>query len=88
MDQEKPSLDDLRIERGGKKAGSQKGLGWAVVLIVLLVLAAGVLWWLKQPKTLIVKTAIAHENRAATGERTVLNASGDCSLAAASPMAE
>ncbi|HEY5913091.1 MAG TPA: efflux RND transporter periplasmic adaptor subunit [Verrucomicrobiae bacterium] len=75
MTETKPSLNDLRIERG-QRPGSR---GWVwVVLVVLVVLAAGgaVLWGLRGARQVPVKTASAREAGAGPADRTVLNASG------------
>ena len=76
MSSPNPSLDGLRIHR--KPDATTGSRSWLVVaIIVLLGLAAGVTWWLRQPKTLLVKTVAAREvSGGQTGERTVLNASG------------
>src|SRR5688572_25434083 len=76
MSSQKPSLDDLRIERGSKPQTSP--LRWLVpVIILLLLLAAG--WWFMRPKPVEARTTLARELVASGGEaekRTVLNASG------------
>ena len=76
MSSPNPSLDGLRIHR--KPDATTGSRSWLVVaIIVLLGLAAGVTWWLRQPKALLVKTVAAREvSGGQTGERTVLNASG------------
>lgn len=75
-------IKDLRIERPARVESS--GAGWTVVLILLVLGAAGAgaYWWTTQPKGIPVRTAVVQEiggGASATGaaaERTVLNASG------------
>jgi uncharacterized protein HemX len=76
MSSPNPSLDGLRIHRKpGAAAGNRS---WLVVALVLLLgLGAGVAWWVRQSKVMVVKTAVAREvSGGQPGERTVLNASG------------
>jgi RND family efflux transporter MFP subunit len=75
MNQAKPPLDDLRIERK-ERAPSKPRPGLAVGFLVLLLLAGGVSWWLSRPKVLQVRTVAAREASTQGNERTVLNASG------------
>ena len=76
MSQQKPSLDELRIER--KHAPSPTLRPTHVVVVILLLLLAGVALWLwKRPKAIAVRTATVREVASnGSGERTVLNASG------------
>jgi HlyD family secretion protein len=75
MDPQKPALDDLRIKRSDKPESNLRI--WPVAIgIVVLALAAVVIWWLTQPKAIEVRTAVAREIPSGGGERTVLNASG------------
>jgi RND family efflux transporter MFP subunit len=72
----KPSLDDLRIERG-TKPDSNLRTGPVFIGLIVLCLAAAIIWWLNRPRAIAVRTVVARE--AATrdaGDRTVLNASG------------
>jgi RND family efflux transporter MFP subunit len=76
MEQTTPKLDDLRIERDRRP---EPGSGWwplLVLLALVLALAAGGFWWLKRPKAIEVRTALAREAAGGASERTVLNASG------------
>jgi RND family efflux transporter MFP subunit len=76
MDPQKPTLDDLRIKRSDKPESNLRIRPVAIGVFVL-VLAAGVIWWLTRPKAIEVHTAIAREiGGSSSGERTVLNASG------------
>ncbi|HWA26243.1 MAG TPA: efflux RND transporter periplasmic adaptor subunit [Lacunisphaera sp.] len=74
MSSPRPSLDDLRIERGSPPAPRRTLPLVLGALLLALVLAVG--WWLMRPKTPEVRTAVAREVSVAAGERTVLNASG------------
>ena len=75
----KPSptrLDELRIERDQKTDAPRRvwPIAGAIVGVLVVALAA---WWLMRPKAVEVRTAMAGEaTAAASGERTVLNASG------------
>lgn len=75
MDPQKPTLDDLRIKRSDKPESNLRIRPVAIGIFVL-VLAAGVIWWLTRPKAIEVRTAVAHEIGGASGDHTVLNASG------------
>lgn len=75
MDPQKPALDDLRIKRSEKPESNLRI--WPVTIaVVVLALAAIVIWWLAQPKAIEVRTEVAREISSGAGERTVLNASG------------
>lgn len=72
---EKPSLDELRIDRSAGAVAPPRRRFWLTLLVVLLVLG-GLVGFLLRPRTTPVTTALA-EAAAVTGEpRTVLNASG------------
>ena len=76
MSPPKPSLDDLRIERG-TKPDSNLRIGPILIGLLILVLVAAVVWWLNRPKAIEVRTVLAREaGGPGIGERTVLNASG------------
>jgi len=75
MNSPKPTLDDLRIERTEKpRSGSR--FFWVGFVAVLLALGLVVVWWLKRPKAIEVKTVAARALTSGGAERTVLNASG------------
>jgi RND family efflux transporter MFP subunit len=74
MDQTKPSLNDLRIER--KEPAKSSMRLWQMALAVLIVGAAFALWWFTQPTALAVRTAPVRETTTGGTTRTVLNASG------------
>ena len=75
MKSDKPTLDDLRIER--RPEAPPQSRGWLVALAVAVLLLAGtVAWWFKRPRAIEVQTVPALPAASAGGERTVLNASG------------
>jgi HlyD family secretion protein len=74
MDQPKPSLDDLRIER---KPESESNLRtWVTIGFVVLSVAGAALWWWTPSKAVEVRTLAVHETSNASADHTVLNASG------------
>ncbi len=75
MNEPKPSLNDLRIERGATPAG-KPWTWWVLVAVVLLGVAAFSTWRLRGARPVQVRTTAAREAGASTAERTVLNASG------------
>jgi RND family efflux transporter MFP subunit len=75
MDPQKPALDDLRIKRNDKPESNFR-IRPVAIGIFALVLAAGVIWWLTRPKAIEVRTVVAREISGASGDHTVLNASG------------
>ncbi len=75
MNNPKPSLDDLRIERKERPASSSRA-GLLLILSLLFVLAVAGWWWWNRPRAVEVRTAIAQQTGTTSGERTVLNASG------------
>jgi RND family efflux transporter MFP subunit len=75
MDPQKPALDDLRIRRSDKPESNLRIRPVAIGIFVL-VLTAGVIWWLTRPKAIEVRTTVAREIGGASGDHTVLNASG------------
>ena len=75
MDPQKPALDDLRIKRSDKPESNLR-IRPVAVGIFILVLAGGVIWWLARPKATGVHTVVAREIGGASGDHTVLNASG------------
>lgn len=75
MNQTKPSLDDLRIER---KTSSDAGpRAWIWVLLLLLLAGGGAaIWYLRGTSAIDVRTVVARETGGSLVDRTVLNASG------------
>ena len=77
MSPPKPTLDDLRIERGAKPDRPVRI--WPIAIsIAALVVVGLVVWWLNRPKPIAVRTVLARETGSASNslDRTVLNASG------------
>jgi HlyD family secretion protein len=76
MDPQKPALDDLRIKRSDAPESNSR-IRLVAIGLVVLALAALVIWWLTRPKGVEVHTAVARETGGAGGgDHTVLNASG------------
>src|SRR5882724_10170533 len=76
MDQPKPSLDDLRIER--KTGPELRSKSWPVfvVVLILLLFGGGAWWWRARADVIEVRTVAVREIASGGPERTVLNASG------------
>src|SRR5262249_336353 len=75
MSQTKAPLDDLRIERKERPPSGHR-TGLTVLVLTVLLIAAGIVWWLTRSKVFEVQTVAAREIAGAGSERTVLNASG------------
>ncbi|HXP60179.1 MAG TPA: efflux RND transporter periplasmic adaptor subunit [Dongiaceae bacterium] len=76
MDEPRPRLDELRIERTDRPESSRRfGLWVACIGVVVLLVGAGG-WLLKGSQGIEVRTAAARETVAGGLERVVLNASG------------
>ena len=75
MSSNKPSLDDLRIERPAAGESKVRPWIWLIVLAVIAVAAVG-LWRFRPSDAIPVRTAIAREIGGTAPDRTVLNASG------------
>jgi RND family efflux transporter MFP subunit len=71
----KPTLDDLRIARSAKPAAPKRILP-AILVIGILAVVALIAWWSMRPRAAAVRTVMAREVARASGDRTVLNASG------------
>src|SRR6266481_8678437 len=76
MNSPKPKLDDLRIERPDKPESNSQTWMWGAVLLVVLAVTAGIVWWLRQSNVVEVRTVIAREVSTSSTDHTVLNASG------------
>ena len=74
MSTERPSLDDLKIDRSGDGA-EPRGYLWIVILALVLVGAAGLYFFLREPRK-EVTTMAARETQLSSSGQTVLNASG------------
>jgi RND family efflux transporter MFP subunit len=76
MSSPKPTLDDLRIARSANPEGPKRILPAVLAIGALVVAAALVAWWSLRPRTIAVHAAMTREVTRASGDRTVLNASG------------
>lgn len=76
MSSKKSSIQDLRIERPRESGSPLRA--WTILLVLgVLGAAAGTAWWFTRTRPLEVRTAVVTEAPAtASGEHTVLNASG------------
>jgi len=75
MSSPKPTLDDLRIERSPEPEPTSQFWPVAIVILVLALVMA-VVWWLKRPAPVPVRTVLVREATSDGTERTVLNSSG------------
>jgi RND family efflux transporter MFP subunit len=71
---EKPSLDDLKIDRSGEGVES-RGYLWIGVLLLVLAGGAGLFFFLREPRK-DVRAVAARETQLSSSGQTVLNASG------------
>jgi len=73
---EKPTLDQLRIERAPEKETPGFNKTWLfIAVLLLLAVSAGYYYWLKPSSSIEVRTVVARELRSEAAA-TVLNASG------------
>jgi RND family efflux transporter MFP subunit len=76
MNQPKPSLEELRIQRP-ETPPSRKSTVWILAVLLVLLLGGAGAWWFTRGKPVAVRTALARETGVSgSGDRTVLNASG------------
>jgi RND family efflux transporter MFP subunit len=75
MTAQKPTLDDLRIARSTNPSAPKRILP-VVLGMVALVVIAFIAWWSLRPKAIVVRAVVAREVARASGDLTVLNASG------------
>ena len=75
MSSDKPTLDDLRIDRSARQ---RRKTPWLLLIVLLLaaMLGGAAVWWMKQPKAAVVRTVLVQAAGGGGGERTLLNASG------------
>ena len=74
MSPDKTTLDDLRIDRSATTPRRANGRVMLVFFSLLLV-AAGVIWWINRPKPVAVRTMAVQESSAGQ-QQTLLNAAG------------
>src|SRR5678816_4030564 len=74
MSPDKTTLDDLRIDRSAATPRRANGRVMLVFFSLLLV-AAGVIWWINRPKPVAVRTMAVQESSAGQ-QQTLLNAAG------------
>ena len=74
MSLDKPTLDDLRIDRTQKRR-SKAPLLLLLILAFLGLVVGGAIWWMNRPKPVPVRTALVLQSGGGS-ERTLLNASG------------
>ncbi|HKQ38589.1 MAG TPA: efflux RND transporter periplasmic adaptor subunit [Verrucomicrobiae bacterium] len=75
MSLDKPTLDDLRIDRTQTHRSKTP---WLLLLVLAFMglVAGGVIWWMKRPKPVPVRTALVMQPGGGGSERVLLNASG------------
>jgi RND family efflux transporter MFP subunit len=74
MSLDKPTLDDLRIDRTQARR-SKAPLLLVLVLLLVALIAGGAVWWMKRPKAVPVRTMLIAQS-GGSGQRTLLNAAG------------
>ena len=75
MSSQKPSLDDLRIERPNAARSSNKS--WLVIVAIVVALLAGAaIWWHGRSDPVEVETVLARQSGEGGADRTVLHGSG------------
>jgi RND family efflux transporter MFP subunit len=72
---DKDALNSLRIDRRTSRRRSSMSSIWFILLLITGIVAAGLIWWLRSPNTILIRAGIVRET-AADGHQTVLNASG------------
>jgi HlyD family secretion protein len=76
MSSEKPSLDDLRIERRPDAARPSNWSWLTIAAIVVASLAGAAFWWHGRADAVEVQTVLARQTGGGPADRTVLHASG------------
>jgi len=74
MSSDKPTLDDLRIDRAAPPPRKSR-MALVVFVLIVVALAAVAFWWFNRPKPVVVRTMVVLEP-ASGNDRTLLNASG------------
>lgn len=75
MSSDKPTLDDLRIDRTTPRR-SKMPWWFLGLLLIIAVLSMGTLVWMSRPKAAVVRTMLVQTAGGGGGERTLLNAAG------------
>jgi RND family efflux transporter MFP subunit len=75
MTPQKPTLDELRIARSTNPEAPKRILPVVLGIVALAVIAL-IAWWSLRPKSIVVRAVVAREVARASGDLTVLNASG------------
>src|SRR5439155_5213005 len=75
MSTDRQTLDELRIDRAVEPRGGSR-VGLILIACVLVILAAGAVWWFSRPKAAVVRTVVIQSTGVAGADRTLLNASG------------
>lgn len=76
MSLDKPTLDDLRIDRTQTRRNSKAPLLMLVIFVFVALVAAGAIWWMNRAKPVAVHTTLVQQPGGGGGERILLNASG------------
>ncbi len=76
MNQAKPNLDDLRIQRQEPRRGARPFVLLVAAVVLLLLIGAGVWWFLNRETGVAVRVVVAREAGTTAADRTVVNASG------------
>src|SRR3989442_612138 len=75
MRSERPTLDDLRIDRTAPPPRRKRPIAFLLVGAIVGAIAGFAIWWFNRPKPTVVRTVVVHETGGG-GDRTLLNASG------------
>jgi RND family efflux transporter MFP subunit len=75
MNPDKSTLENLRIDRPSTEKRSVKRWPLFATAAAILVVLAGLIWWVRQPRAVTVKTVLAQTIQAGAAN-TLLNASG------------
>jgi len=77
MSSDKPTLDDLRIDRSAPPPRRKRPTALLLVLAIVGLLAGLAVWWFNRPKPAVVRTLVVQDTGGSGGgDRTLLNGSG------------